>query len=108
MKADPTDDNHVFESGFDDDGQSRSREGRGTKIQEDMISHSEEDQKPPMDLDEVLDHTRQTRKLQKAVESLRNPDVKIKEEILPSDDFLLDHLTWEGINHRHSIPVSAV
>ncbi|TBU48771.1 hypothetical protein BD309DRAFT_987034 [Dichomitus squalens] len=43
--------------------------------------------------------------LRAAVEEMKNPDIKIKEELLLSDNFLLNALTWEGINHRYPIPV---
>ncbi len=33
------------------------------------------------------------------------PDVKVKKELMLSDEYLLDALTWEGINHRFPIPV---
>ena len=33
------------------------------------------------------------------------PDARVKEELLLSDAFLLDALTWEGINHRHPVPL---
>lgn len=33
------------------------------------------------------------------------PDVKVKKELLLSDEYLLHALTWEGINHRYPIPV---
>ncbi|KAI0751854.1 hypothetical protein C8Q80DRAFT_1119490 [Daedaleopsis nitida] len=69
----------------------------------------EEDQKPlladPMDPVD-LDAAHVSRRLRKAVEDMRNPDVKVKKELLLSDEFLLDALTWEGISHRYPIPVS--
>ncbi|RDX48546.1 hypothetical protein OH76DRAFT_1440196 [Lentinus brumalis] len=40
-----------------------------------------------------------------AIRELRNPDVKVKEELMLSDEYVLDALTWEGINHRFPIPV---
>ncbi|TFK78323.1 hypothetical protein K466DRAFT_657153 [Polyporus arcularius HHB13444] len=33
------------------------------------------------------------------------PDVKVKKELMLSDEYVLDALTWEGINHRFPIPV---
>ncbi len=33
------------------------------------------------------------------------PDVKVKKELLLNDEYLLDALTWEGINNRYPIPV---
>ncbi|KAI0751876.1 hypothetical protein C8Q80DRAFT_604142 [Daedaleopsis nitida] len=43
--------------------------------------------------------------LRDALQELRNPDVKVKEEYLLNDEFLLEAYTWEGINHRYPIPV---
>ncbi|KAM5530167.1 hypothetical protein V8D89_016169 [Ganoderma adspersum] len=43
--------------------------------------------------------------LRGAVEEMKNPDAKVKEELLLSDAFLLAALTWEGINHRHPVPL---
>ncbi|RDX48547.1 hypothetical protein OH76DRAFT_1383565 [Lentinus brumalis] len=40
-----------------------------------------------------------------AIQEMRNPDVKVKKELMLSDEYLLDALTWEGINHRFPIPV---
>ncbi|EJF60031.1 hypothetical protein DICSQDRAFT_171518 [Dichomitus squalens LYAD-421 SS1] len=33
------------------------------------------------------------------------PKFKVKEEMLLSDEFLLDALTWEGLNHRYPVPL---
>ncbi|KAI0688367.1 hypothetical protein C8T65DRAFT_589581 [Cerioporus squamosus] len=40
-----------------------------------------------------------------AIQEMRNPDVKVKKEMLLNDEYLLDALTWEGINNRYPIPV---
>ncbi|RDX48540.1 hypothetical protein OH76DRAFT_1352307, partial [Lentinus brumalis] len=40
-----------------------------------------------------------------AIQEMRNPDVKVKKELLLNDEYLLDALTWEGINNRYPIPV---
>ncbi|RPD55119.1 hypothetical protein L227DRAFT_313929 [Lentinus tigrinus ALCF2SS1-6] len=40
-----------------------------------------------------------------AIQDMRHPDVKVKKELLLSDEYLLYTLTWEGINHRYRIPV---
>ncbi|KAI0666104.1 hypothetical protein C8Q78DRAFT_1083349 [Trametes maxima] len=43
--------------------------------------------------------------LRAAIEDMKNPDVKVKQELLLSDEFLLDALTWKGINYRYPIPL---
>ncbi|KAM5530160.1 hypothetical protein V8D89_016162 [Ganoderma adspersum] len=43
--------------------------------------------------------------LRTAVQNLRNPVAKVKKELLLDDEFLLDALTWEGINYKYPIPL---
>ncbi|KAI0368405.1 hypothetical protein BV20DRAFT_998653, partial [Pilatotrama ljubarskyi] len=61
------------------------------------------DSKPLLDLDK-LDPLRIKEVLRAAVEDMKNPDIKVKAEML-SDEALLDALTWEGMNYRYPIPV---
>ncbi|RPD55120.1 hypothetical protein L227DRAFT_579938 [Lentinus tigrinus ALCF2SS1-6] len=63
-----------------------------------------EDERQHFALPQSLDQ-RDPQILRTAIEDMRNPDVKIKKELLLSDEFLLDALTWEGINRRYPIPV---
>ncbi|KAI1792605.1 hypothetical protein LXA43DRAFT_1131719 [Ganoderma leucocontextum] len=64
----------------------------------------DEDVKPLLALEEH-DPVEAREVLRVAVQNLRNPDVKVKKELLLDDDFLLDALTWEGINYRYPIPL---
>ncbi|KAI0640596.1 hypothetical protein C8Q79DRAFT_445861 [Trametes meyenii] len=54
----------------------------------------------PVQLDEY-----NPKALRAAIEDMKNPDVKVKQELLLSDEFLLDALSWEGINKRYPIPL---
>ncbi|KAI0737878.1 hypothetical protein C8Q80DRAFT_1114434, partial [Daedaleopsis nitida] len=43
--------------------------------------------------------------LRSALQELRNPDVKVKEELLFDDGAILEALGWDHINHRYPIPL---
>ncbi|PIL36400.1 hypothetical protein GSI_00088 [Ganoderma sinense ZZ0214-1] len=63
------------------------------------------DAKVELSLRDMADIDPSRAALRGAVEELKNPDAKVKQELLLSDAFLLDALTWEGINHRHPVTV---
>ncbi|TBU48768.1 hypothetical protein BD309DRAFT_997395 [Dichomitus squalens] len=64
----------------------------------------EEDVKPLVALEDY-DPDEVVEILHNAVQKLRHPDAKVKKELLFNDEFLLDALTWEGINHKYPIPL---
>ncbi|KAI0686135.1 hypothetical protein C8Q76DRAFT_761790 [Earliella scabrosa] len=63
------------------------------------------DDELPMQLDHGAPGSAEA--LRQAVEEMRNRDVKIKKELLFNDEFLLNALTWEGINYRYPISLPA-
>ncbi|KAI0717604.1 hypothetical protein C8T65DRAFT_641122 [Cerioporus squamosus] len=82
-----------------------SREASQVAEQPDAKTELVEDSNSNLPNTDVQRHNPGPAEVAQALQEMRNPEVKVKKELLLSDEYLLDALTWEGINHRFPIPV---
>ncbi|KAI0717605.1 hypothetical protein C8T65DRAFT_737930 [Cerioporus squamosus] len=82
-----------------------SREGSQVAQQPDVKMEPVEDTHLTLTNAGLERHNPAPAEVAEAIQEMRNPDVKVKKELLLNDEYVLDALTWEGINNRYPIPV---